>query len=390
MSVRKRAVFFIGGYDPKSPEAFFDRLLREAGRYEQLVEAELEAVAPARTSGHLTIQKFHTSGKDWTVDTDFHFVGLDDIVLKDFDQPLLVRLGRYGVTFADYVFSGSAFAFMKHAWRFSLYFFYPFLMMLLGLAVSLGLAWLIATSGVALAWLTAPVIFLAAISTFLQMVAPRYFVLHLMDLWSFSRDFIHRSRKDIDEKLESVANQVAKVCTSGAYDEVLLVGHSTGGALILDVAARAESQLEARDLGSTKPIVLTVGSTALKIGLHPAAGWFRDKVARLVDNPAWHWLEYQCRNDLINFFNTQPARLMGVGNAAKPIVGRIRIRYMLDAKTYSRIRRNFFRVHYQFVFGNNKAYHYDFPAFCFGPNSMVVRGEELAAWQVKLKKEKQK
>ena len=33
--VKNRCVFFIGGYDPKTPSEFFDRMAKELRRFEQ-------------------------------------------------------------------------------------------------------------------------------------------------------------------------------------------------------------------------------------------------------------------------------------------------------------------------------------------------------------------
>ena len=368
-NVTNRAVFFIGGYDPKSPEAFYDRLDKEAGRYEVLRATEVDGRDP-KSKNTITKRTYETRHNATMVQTDFHFVSLDNIVLKDFDQTFLIRLWRYLSTFFDYMVSGTGFAFVKHAWRFSLYFFYPFMMLLIGTLLSIAVASMIWNSGVSLAWLTAPIIFLATFSAFIQMIAKKYFVLHLMDLWSFSRDFIYRSRTDINEKLQFVGAAVANAANGRKYDEIVLVGHSTGGALILDAAYRAKQDAN----NEATPIsVLTVGSTALKIGLHPKARWFRQQIQTLNDDSRLFWIEYQCRTDLINFFKTHPAKLMGVTDAAKPDVREIRIKHMVSDKTYNRIKRNFFRIHYQFVFGNTKHYHYDFPDICFGSTALIDR-----------------
>lgn len=367
--VRKRAVFFIGGYDPKSPDAFYDRLDRESQRYSDLYKVTLTRSQSLELKGGITRHGFEAkSFDDETVETDFHFVSLDDIVLTDFAHSFDIRFWRYLKTFSSYMISGTGFAFIKHAWRFSLYFFYPMMALVLMAIISLIPALLIANSGVALSWLMAPVIFLATFSALIRMVAPNYFVLHLMDLWSFSYDFIRRSRDDIDTKLTVVSEAVVNIVDQGDHDEILLIGHSTGGALILDLAARAIGQR-----GDANISVLTVGSTALKIGLHPAAIWFRERVSAFVSAPNTQWVEYQCRTDLINFFRTNPATLMGIDVADKPVIGEIRIRRMVADDVYRKFRRNFFRVHYQFVFGNTKPYHYDFPDICFGPTPIAER-----------------
>ncbi|MDA8869992.1 lipase [Rhizobiaceae bacterium] len=381
----RRAVFYIGGYDPKSPEAFFERLDREADRFAGVWDVELHTGEMTRLDPHTTVESFTASGtlsgREWRCETDFHFVCLDDIVLRDFERPFLKRLARYLVTFADYTASGTGYAFLRHAWRFFIYFMYPFVALLLAVIVSAAMAHLIYSTGVALAWLAAPFVFLMTFSALAQMQMKRRYVFHLMDLWSFSRDFVHRSRSDIDVKLDAVSVRLSDAIESDDYDECLLVGHSTGGALILNLMGRSLARGTRPSDHATVVSVLTVGSTALKVGLHPAAGWFRDQVAAIVAEPGIDWVEYQCRSDLINFYRTQPAQLMGVEDAHKPTVNFIRLRDMLDPATYRRVRGNFFAMHYRFVFGNSNRYHYDFPAICFGPAPLAARGEDAHAFQ---------
>ena len=367
-SVSRRAVFFIGGYDPKSAETFFDRHDRETGRFEALWQVESDRAPLEPLSDDVTRASYTTKSADWSCRTDMHFLTLDDIVLKDFERTFLVRLGRYLLTFFDYTLTGTGMKFLIHAWRFFLYFMYPFVMLLAAFVISLLVAGLIWNSGVALSWLSAPVIFLAAFSAFVQMGGKRYHVLHLMDLWSFSRDYLRGLRPDMEQKLDGLADKIAGACDSGDYDEILLVGHSTGGALILDAAGRAAEKSNRASF-----TVLTVGSTALKIGMHPAAGWFRERVAGLFSNTGIRWAEYQCLTDVINFFRTDPARHMRLDMSVAPQIRAIRVKQMVGSETYKRMRGNFFRVHYQFVFGNTKPYHYDFPAICFGPHGLEDR-----------------
>ena len=366
-SVSRRAVFFIGGYDPKSAKSFFDKHDRETGRFETLWNAEVDRNQLESLSTDVTRASYTAKGDGWSCETDMHFLTLDDVVLKDFDRPFPVRLGRYLLTFFDYTLTGTGMKFLIHAWRFFLYFMYPFVMLLAAFVISLAIAMMIWTSGVALAWLSAPVIFLAAFSAFVQLGGKRYHVLHLMDLWSFSRDYLRGLRPDMERKLDGLAKIIAGVSSSGDYDEIVLVGHSTGGALILDAASRAAEKVQ-----NPAFTVLTVGSTALKIGMHPAAGRFRDRISALFTGPAVQWAEYQCLTDVINFYRTAPARLMQIENA-HPAIRSIRVKQTVDKAAYRRMRGNFFRVHYQFVFGNTKSYHYDFPAICFGPHSLGDR-----------------
>lgn len=373
--ITKRAIFYIGGFDPKSPEEFFARLGKEKARFETLWDVSSNQTAASELSDDVTLGRFKTSGTDWQVETHFHFLTLDDIVLKYFADPIWKRTKRSVATTADYVFSGTAFAFIKHAWRFSLYFAYPPLAVIFTILLSLFVASLVLPFGI----LTALLAFGCTCFALVQYIWKRKFVLHLMDLWSFSRAYLHQNQTAIDTKLDAFAGLTAGQISEQKYDEIIFVGHSTGGALILDLASRV-SRLDADFSDRASHItVLTIGSTSLKIGLHPKAGWFRERVGSLFSDPKINWLEYQCHTDIINFAKTDPAKLMDLkltnakaGNQ-RPLVNGIRIKDMLETQTYARIKLNFFRIHYQFVFANTKKYSYDFLAICLGPSSAVSR-----------------
>ncbi len=384
--VKKRAVFFIGGYDPKSPESFFDRMDRELGRFQKLWGIEVEGGERKAILPDVNRKRYSASGEGWSTQTDIHFLSLDDIVLKDFADSFLTRLGRYLVTMTDYFISGTGFAIFRQAWRFGIYFCYPLFMLFLIFLVSLLLASIVLDTNIAFSKIISVVVFASSFFAITKIVGKRLFVLHLMDLWSFSRNYLRQNRDDIHSKLDRFASEICNTSRKGTYDELIMVGHSTGGALILDSAARALEKDPALTSRNTKVSVLTVGSTALKIGMHPAGGWFRDRVATLVNDPEMGWVEYQCHTDIINFYKSDPVSAMKLGqsNPPKPIVGRIRIKDMLAKDVYQRIRRNLFRVHYQFVFGNNAKYHYDFPAICVGPALLQSRARYPAAFSQSL------
>ena len=52
---------------------------------------------------------------------------------------------------------------------------------------------------------------------------------------------------------------------------------------------------------------------------------------------------------------------------------------MLERETYRRIKKNFFRVHYQFISANSRRYFYDFFMICCGTRPIdAVRGDRLS------------
>jgi hypothetical protein len=383
-TIARRGVFFIGGYDPKTPGAFFDRLMREIARFEKTWDASVQPspveVSGDGESGRMTIR---TSAQDWAVETDFNFFVLDKIVLGDFARPLPVRLWKYLVTLADYVGSGTFLRMARASWRFTLYFLYPFvLLVLFAIAAWLVAGWIKEIALPANAFVQ-PLIGLALFFALLATLGERWPVTHLMDLWSFSRNYLRGRRPDADAFLERCGKMVVSEARRREFDEILLVGHSTGGALALDIAAEALKADPALTARGAKVCVLTLGSTALKVGLHPAGGPFRRKVQALVDDGRLDWLEVQCLTDVINFYKCDPVAIMKLRPRAAgqpfPMIWQVRVRDMLDPAVYKRVKRNFFRVHYQYIYGNTKRYFYDFFMICCGPLPLRIRAETKVA-----------
>ena len=371
--VKNRCVFFIGGYDPKTPSEFFDRMAKELRRFEQTwnVSAALSPVEVSANGESATAALQTSADGQWRVNTEFTFFVLNGIVTNDFARPLHIRLATYLVAFLDFTLSGALVSMATRSWRFALYFLYPFLAILLFSAAGLGAAILAAALPAPFSLVAAPIAGLATFGLLLRYAGERWSVTHLMDLWSFSRNYLRGRRPDAEALLQGFAETVVARSASRQFEEIILIGHSTGGGLILDVAARA-LQLDAGLAGRGQVNLLTLGSTALKFGLHPAGGWFRAKVQSLVDEPRLRWAEFQCLIEAINFYKTDPVAEMELkprsDGHAFPVVQQVRIRDMLEKATYKRIKHNPFRIHYQFVFGNTRRYFYDFFMVCCGPS----------------------
>lgn len=371
--ITRRAIFFVGGYDPKSPQAFFARMDKELVRFEKLWGAKARR-SDAGGDGEVGRAAIATEIDGKVVETEFNFFVLDSLVLSDFARPLPMRLGKYLVAFADFVVTGTAFRIFAKAWRFGLYFLFPFLMICAFAALGLIAAMLTQPW---LGW--ASIIFgLVIFALALWKLGERWPVNHLMDLWSFSRNFIRGNRADADALMNRFADCAIDRVKSGKFDEVILVGHSTGGLLILDIAGRCLEHDPNFTGRAPRVSVLTLGSTALKAGLHPAAKRFRSRVETLADDGRLHWVEIQCLTDVINFYKTNPAAEMDLAVREDfTLVRRMRVKDMLEAETYKRIKKSFFRVHYQYIFGNTKPYWFDFFQVCCGPIPLLERAENM-------------
>ena len=283
--------------------------------------------------------------------------------------------------FNDYALSGTYLKMIRKAWRFALYFSYPHVMTMFFAIVSVLAGYLVAMLFPPLSILLGAAVALALFTLLLRYLGYRWWVTHLMDLWSFSLNFLRGRRPDAEALLERFARAIVAHAREHPADELILVGHSTGGGLVLDIAARClaiDPQFTER---SRRTAVLTLGSTALKLGMHPAATAFRGRVQTLIDDPRLEWVDVQCLIDLVNFYKSNPVADMGLTPRVKdgpdglpfPLTSIVRIKHMLETATYKRIKWRLFRVHYQYIFGNTKRYFYDFFMICCGPVPLAER-----------------
>jgi hypothetical protein len=382
MLVRRRSVFLVGGYDPKTPTDFFARLGKELSR-SAAVWGFSSTISPVSISpdGAIGSVAIDTTGPGWRGETSFNFLVLDNIVLDDFSRPLPVRLLKYLRAFADYVISGTFVAMLRKAWRFAGYFLYPFVLAFAFAAASYAVGRVVASSSIPYSELVGTLAGLGAFWLLLRYLGRRWWVLQLFDLWSFSRDFLRGRRADAETLLDGFAAAIVAHARKAKPDELLLIGHSTGGGLILDIAARCLAIDPDFAPASRRTSILTLGSTAQKLGMHPAAGRFRERVQTLIDDPSLAWVDVQCLTDPVNFYKCNPVADMGLQPRIKqqpiempfPFTSQVRVKDMVDAETYRRIKRQFFRIHYQYIFGNNRRYFYDFFVICCGPLPLAER-----------------
>jgi pimeloyl-ACP methyl ester carboxylesterase len=368
-SVARRAVFLVGGYERNDSAGFFRRIDREMARFSTCWSIDARMGEPVSAPGGIAASApiaYH--GADGDCSCELTFLSFDDLVKRDGSRPFILRLWVYLVSFLDYVVSGTMFRFFATNWRFALYFLYPFVALSAFAGIGYGVYRLVALAGVPGSGILGVLFGLLATYAVGRFVGRRYFVFHLMDLWSFSREHLRGRRPDMDQRLDAWSQLIADRLKEGRFDEVLLVGHSTGGALILDVAHLLAERLtgEGRAVDFT---LLTVGSTSLKVCLHPAAKRARMRLEGLARYPGLRWTEFQALTDIINFYKCDPYRLAGLTHQRGdefPRMFQVRFRDMLVAESYKRIKRNFFRVHYQFISANSRRYFYDFFMICCG------------------------
>jgi hypothetical protein len=373
--VRKRCFLQIIGYEPVGVEHQHHRFIREMARFQKAWNVQ-GTVSPAslsadRAVAHWTVD---TCGPNWRVATDYYYFRWDDFVNADMQESDWWRFPLGIAALLEFILTGTALRYFVVAWRYGSFFVLPLLYILGMIWLSIAVARSVADDS-DLPYSSIWVLPLGlAVFIVLRLTFGRtLFIRFALDDWYFARDFIHRVRPKIGDRLDRFARELVRLVRESDADEIIVDGHSFGAPLLLVVIDRA-LQLDPR-LGDRGKLVHLVssGSSLLKLALHPAATWLREVVGRVAKSPAIYWVDFQARADIINSYKVDPVVALGIPATGKPIVKIIDIRLMLEKATYRRLHLNFLRIHRQATMGNERRYFYDYYMLCCGPIPLIER-----------------
>src|SRR5262245_25590629 len=372
--VRRRHVYHVAGYDPIEAGAQYRRFTRQLEVFQRTwnVQASLSELerADEQSRAWWTVT---TRGANWQVEAVHEVLVWDDIVRGDFTRALPLRLLDAARVYFDFIATGTMFRYIAANQRYAVFFLFP----IFAVALFAAAGWFAArlsTGFIGLEGLGAVMVGLVVgIAVFLALMrwpGRRWRVEQLLDDWICAYEYIHGRRPDIDARVDLFAETLLTRAREAALDEIVLVGHSLGAMLVLDVVVRALARDADFGKRGAKICVLTIGATIPKFALHPRAHAIRRKIAGVVAEPSIAWTEYQSRADTISFYKFDPVSLRHIADDrldGKPVIRRVQIHDMLLPETFARCRTHVLRLHYRSVMANDRRAPYDYFLMVCGP-----------------------
>lgn len=385
MEVRRRLVIYVQGYDPRGLAEYYRMFRREFRRTCELYGLTGKISGPQDDPKHFsTAWDVTTNGDGWQVETRYHFLRWEDIIRKDFARPAWWKIVHMYRAIGLGLLNGVLLRFLRAHWRFGLFVLYPLVLttifLLLGAFVGTLCMKLVAGLGAPelVARVVGLVTGLGSFASLLWLTEPQTYLLYLCDDVVSTQQFAHHQRPDWERRMEDFAGEVVRVVGASDADEVVIVGHSSGSFLAVDVLDRALTRDPALGKHGPRVALLTIGANLPIIGFHPEAKWFRDRLRRLAVAPDIDWVDYQSRHDIMNFWPFDPVADHGIVLEAderrNPRVVAISFRDLWKPGNFGRRRWRFFQAHFQFLLANEQlGAAYDYYLICCGPFDLVTR-----------------
>jgi hypothetical protein len=385
VQVRKRLVIYVQGYDPRGLAEYYRMFRREFRRTCELygLTGKIGGVEddpkPFTAAWGVT-----TSGDGWQVETRYLFLRWEDIIRMDFVRPPWWKIVHMYRTMGNIIYNGVVRRIMKAHWRFGLFVLYPLVLttfwLLLGAFVGTVCLKIVASLGApaVAANLVGIVTGLGSFASMLWLTEPRTYLLYLCDDFISTRAFARSERRDWEERMELFAGYVADEVRDSDADEAIIVGHSSGSFLAVDVLDRALTQDPQLGQHGPRVMLLTVGANLPIIGFHPEAKLFRNRLRRLAVSSEFDWVDFQSRHDVMNFWPFDPISghdiVLEADERRNPTVVAISFRDLWKLGTFRWRRWRFFKAHFQFLLANERlGAAYDYYLICCGPLDLLTR-----------------
>ena len=381
--VSKRRVFYVPGYDPFPPRRY-----REFYRKEGQAQADISGYA-------LDLRAAEGGGYAWQVDATID--GQDaQAVMKVLVWSDLVQASMRRGVWATYALmlrtlwifasTGALWAMIRlrpgpmlaGAWPVTGLTVQFMVALIVGALAAWGVQWIVpGWPGAALGLGVA----LAVITLILRLFRrfdTKFFAYYL--LYDFAHTAAHRGGfgPELTARLDQFTDEIGQALHSDA-DEVLIVGHSSGAALAVALAAA----LERRGLPENGPrlALLTLGQAIPMQAFLPEARQLRADLRQVSQSRALSWVDVTAQGDGVCFWLTDPVAVCGMAtpDSHQPLVFSAAFSQTLAPETWKRIRRQFFRLHIQYLAAFDRPRDYDYFQITAGPRLLTDRYRSRAA-----------
>jgi hypothetical protein len=375
--VQHRHIIYVQGYDPRGLAQYYRMFRTELRKFSGLYQLATTVGRPQTASnGETASWTIETKADDWQTRTSYDFLRFEDLIQRDLASPIWGTVFHAAWIYWRLVFGGTIARFWKAHWRFATFISYPHFLLFIEALASFGIASafdeILQALGVPalLSMAAATALFVAAFGTILKYTENLTYLLYVLcdTIWTWQ--FSHRQRPDWDQRIDRFAQYLVDVARGSDAEEIVVVGHSSGSFLGVEIVARALKLDPALGQHGPRLVLLTIGGNFPIVGFHAAAQDFRDHLRQLAVEPSIDWIDCQARKDVMNFFLFDPIAAHGIdvgANRRNPTIVPVRFREIIKPENYNLFRWKFFRVHFQFVMANERPHAYDFFMIVCGP-----------------------
>ncbi|MBT8344403.1 MAG: hypothetical protein KJO45_06780 [Sulfurovum sp.] len=306
-SVKKREVFYLHGYDPRGAR-FYYRLYKEHLLKQNKLNNLSASISSRKSKDGNSSWNIVAHENDIEVHTKYNFLAWNDIISKNWARSIGDILKSYIYTVKTHIFTGLI---VKYA-RIS-----PYIMvniMYITLYISLLIALVFSVSYLAndfflvyVPWYLSVLLSIALGYTILKMgiaLGHKIAVFWILNINTFMSKWAEEKINNMEDKVDTMSDTILTVLKESdekSIDEVLLVAHSVGVAVLVPVLASLLKKCKEKDVDISKLKIVTIAGNIPMISYQKNAGFFRDDLRYILEEQQLTWLDYTSKIDGLCF-----------------------------------------------------------------------------------------
>lgn len=363
MSVKKRIVYYLSGFDPRGVR-YYQTLYKEHFQKQSKVNGiEGEISARRKITPYLYEWEIHARDGGKNVHTQYRFLAWDDIIREEWSSGMLSYYKDLLYCIGAYFINGLIMQFAKASPKQMLAGLYPiiYLIAIASAAVYAGYqlySWIGGWIGFIIA-----IGIGASILSVLERIGNRIGVFWLLRIYAFSVRHGKGEIGTLDERVTYFADELVKTMQHEEADEVLLVSHSVGTILAVSVLAKALDSSASVE----KFAMVTLGECIPLMSFQPNAVAYRNELLKIASYPGVLWLDYTSPIDgacfpLHDFMRSSDIQ----HNTIMLQFLSPRFHKLFDKIKYKQLRRDWYTTHFLYLMSTEKSGAYDYYALTAG------------------------
>ena len=200
----------------------------------------------------------------------------------------------------------------------------------------------------------------------------KVFAYYLMHDYAFSARWRGANPPALEARMADFAATI-RAALAGAFDEVLVVGHSSGAHLAVSVLSDV---IRAGLPPGHPPLAfLSLGQVVPMVSFLPGATRLRGDLAYLSTRDDITWVDITAPGDGCAFALCDPVAVTGVAPQGQrwPLVLSAAFTQTLSPKRWKALRWRFFRLHFQYLCAFDRPGDYDYFQITAGPRTLASR-----------------
>ena len=375
--VRTRRVHYFSGFDPRGA-GHYHRLYRE--------ESQKQSTHNSARIGVGARAKLNEIVSAWSVDadwsgqqthTDYQFMHWDDLVRANWQRNTM-QLWMSGLwPYLQLLACGAWLRIWKIAKPVAISGAFPLVLFVLGIMgaslVSLVVGGVLLWGG--WGWLVSTLSGCISASAFLWgglLLSEKLGGQWLLRTFLFVYEWGRGKHPQLEQRFKSFVQHIIDEQIKNPVDEVLLVGHSIGTMVAVEVASRLSSEFGSSNQDGAIRL-LTLGQCIPVLSFIPQAKDFRQALVSMTKTGAIPWTDVTIPPDPLCFYNLDPIKVSGV-NAPPSYSTKLaiaRVFRMFKKETYATMRWNKLRLHFQYLMASELPADYDYFLMTAGPHTLA-------------------